>query len=287
MNQVIDQMLEKYKLQSTEDYQLALREILQEIILLGLDRANFFEKAAFYGGTSLRILYGLDRFSEDLDFTLLKPDKSFKLDKYFSALEKELTAYGFHYNLERVEKSEDRLTESAFLKANTKLLFLKIKSTQTLAPKIQQNELLKIKFEVDVDPVTSFQTEIKTLYLPSVYTVKTLKLSSLFAGKMHAALLRNWRSRVKGRDFYDVQWYLARKTPLDRVYLEEKMKNSGALNEGLTREILIDKFCKRVENVDWAQAKADVDKFIKDKNLIKLWSTAFFKELIQKIELVG
>lgn len=287
MNEAVEQMLAKYKLQSSEDYENALKEILQEIVLLGLDRSGFFENAAFYGGTALRIMYGLDRFSEDLDFTLLKPNPHFMLDKYFPGLGRELSAFGFEFSLQRVEKSEDRTIESAFLKANTQMLFLTIQSAKLFADKIQKNQILKIKFEVDVNPATSFETEIKTLLLPSPFTVKTLTIQSLFAGKMHAALLRTWKNRIKGRDFYDVQWYLARNIALKKSYLEEKMRDFGALNEPLTKELLIKLFEKRVETVDWEQAKLDVLGFLKDKNQVKLWSEDFFKEIIQKITLIS
>lgn len=285
MNEAIEQMLATYQPKSSIDYENALKEILQEIILLGLDRNGFFEIAAFYGGTALRIIYGLDRFSEDLDFTLLKPDPNFKLDKYFSGIERELKAFGFDFSLHRVDKSEDRKKESAFLKTNTYMLFLTIQGTKGLADRIQKNQTLKIKFEVDVDPSTSFETEIKTLLLPSPFTVKTLTLSSLFAGKMHAALLRKWKNRIKGRDFYDVQWYIARHIPIKKSYLEEKMNASGALAMPLTKKILIDLFEKRVESIDWDHAKKDVANFLKDKNQVHLWSSLFFKEIIQKIKL--
>lgn len=285
MNEAVEQMLDKYNPQSTEDYENALKEILQEIILLGLDRNSFFEKAAFYGGTALRIMYGLDRFSDDLDFTLLKPDPKFTLDKYFSGLEKELKSFGFDISSQRVNKAEDQTTESAFLKANTQTLFLNIERAKGFTSEIQKDQKLKIKFEVDIEPALSFETEIKTLLLPSPYTVKTLTLPSLFAGKMHAALMRKWKNRIKGRDFYDVQWYLARKTPLKKSYLEEKMKASGAINEPLTEKLLINFFEKRVDDIDWDQAKADVIGFLKDKNQINLWSAHFFKEIIQKIKL--
>lgn len=286
MNEAIEQMLAKYNPQSTLDYENALKEILQEIILLGLDRSGFFEKAAFYGGTALRILHGLDRFSEDLDFTLLKPDKNFKFDKYFSGLERELKSFGFEFSLERIEKAEDRTIESAFLKTNTQMLFLNITGARAFADTIQKNQSLKIKFEVDVDPATSFVTEIKTQLLPSAYTVKTLTLSSLFAGKMHAALLRKWKTRVKGRDFYDVQWYLARSIPIQKSYLEEKLENSGALNEPLTEASLIKMFQARSDSVNWAQAKEDVAVFLNDKNQISLWSAEFFKDIIQRVQLI-
>ncbi len=285
MNEAVQQMLEKYNPKSTDDYENALKEILQEIILLGLDRSGFFEKAAFYGGTALRIMHGLDRFSEDLDFTLLQPDPKFKLDKYFKGLERELKAFGFECSLERIDKSEERTIESAFLKANTQMLFLNIRGAKGFVDTIQKNQNLKIKFEVDVDPATSFDTEIKTLLLPSPYTVKTLTLPSLFGGKMHAALFRKWKTRTKGRDFYDVQWYMAREIPVKRSYLEEKMKASGALVETLTEKHLIELFEKRVAAVNWSQAKADVLGFLQDKNQINLWSADFFKNIIQKVKL--
>lgn len=285
MNEVIEQMLAKYNPKSTEDYENALKEILQEIVLLGLDRSGFFESAAFYGGTALRILYGLDRFSEDLDFTLLKPQRNFKFDKFFPGLERELRAFGFSFFLQQVDKSEERTTESAFLKANTQMLFLNIRGAKSFAERIQKNQSLKIKLEVDVKPATSFDTEIRTVLLPSLFTIKTLTLPSLFAGKMHAALLRKWGNRIKGRDFYDVQWYLARTIPIKKSYLEEKMKASGALNEPLTEKLLIDFFEKRVESIDWERAKKDVLGFLKDKNQVALWSSKFFKDIIQNIKL--
>lgn len=285
MNEAVQQMLERYSPKSGEDYQNALKEILQEIVLLGLDRSDFFEKAAFCGGTALRIMYGLDRFSEDLDFTLLEPDRNFKLDKYFSSLERELRSFGFEFTLQRVDKDEKSTTESAFLKTNTQMLFLNVKGARGFADKIQKNQSLKIKFEVDIDPATSFDTEIKTILLPSPFTVKTLTLPSLFAGKMHAALLRKWKTRVKGRDFYDVQWYLARKIPINRRYFEEKMKASFALSDPLTEKLLIDMFEKRVEKIDWDQAKADVLGFMKDKSQVNLWSAGYFKEIIQRVKL--
>lgn len=286
MNEAVEQMLNKYNPQSTEDYENALKEILQEIILLGLDRSGFFEKAAFYGGTALRIMYGLDRFSEDLDFTLLKPDLDFKLDKYFSGIEKELKSFGFDFSLKRIDKNNESTIESAFLKANTQILFLNIEGARGFAAEVQKGQTLKIKFEVDVDPVLSFDTEIKTLLLPSPYTVKTLTLPSLFAGKMHATLLRKWKTRIKGRDFYDVQWYLARNISVKKSYLEEKMIASEALKRPLTEDLLIELFENRVNTIDWEQAKSDVIDFLKDKNQVNLWSAEFFKQIIKKIHLV-
>jgi predicted nucleotidyltransferase component of viral defense system len=286
MNEAVEQMLARYQPVSQEDHQRAIREILQELMLLGLYRADFFEKAAFYGGTALRIFHGLNRFSEDLDFTLLAGDRDFRLDRYFSGLTRELSAFNFNITLERIEKPAQRLIESAFLKANTKLMFLRIRSARALSNRVQHNQVFKVKFEVDIAPATSFKTERKTLLLPAPFTVTVLTPADLFAGKMHAALLRKWRNRVKGRDFYDVHWFLSREIPIRSDYLEEKLRDSGALDGKLTKKLLVNLFRKRVEDVDWKQAKDDVSPFIRDKSQIKLWSAPFFAELIEKLELV-
>src|SRR5258708_11206041 len=100
MHYAIEQMLKKYNCCSQLDYLNSLKEIFQEIALLGLWRAKFYEKAAFYGGTALRILYGLDRFSEDLDFTLLKNTKNFDLSPYNQAIADELSSFGFKVSVE-------------------------------------------------------------------------------------------------------------------------------------------------------------------------------------------
>jgi hypothetical protein len=116
-----------------------------------------------------------------------------------------------------------------------------------------------------------------------------LDLPSLFGGKMHAALFRKWQNRIKGRDFYDVQWFIARGIPLKKTYFEEKIRNSGlrdALLKPITRESVIEMFKSRILSVDWEQAKADAVKFLRNKDQVKLWSTAFFSDLISNISLV-
>jgi predicted nucleotidyltransferase component of viral defense system len=172
MNSVVYQMLEKYQLNSARDAENALKEIIQEITLLGLHRAKFFEKAAFYGGTALRTLYSLTRFSEDLDFTLFKPEREFSLTPYFSAVTKEI-------------------------KANTKVHLIKVAPLKSFASNIQANARLKIKFEVDIDPAQKFEVETKYLLEPTSFPVIALKKPDLFAGKLHALLFRNWKTRVK------------------------------------------------------------------------------------------
>jgi len=283
---VLETMLKRYgSLDSMSDYENALREILQEIILAGLSRADFFKRTAFYGGTALRIFHGLDRYSEDLDFTLMSPDKNFDLSDYFSAMERELSAFGFEFELKRVDKDAERLTESAFLKANTQMIMLNVEPTRKIATRIHKDQKLKIKFEVDVDPAVSFETETKSLYLPIPFAVRILQKPDLFAGKMHAVIYRQWRNRIKGRDFYDLQWYLAHDIPLRAKYFEEKARASG-FQGPLTADSLKALILERMKTVDWELAKKDVLVYLKDRRQIDLWSFDFFAEIIQKLKLI-
>ena len=149
MNDAIRNMLSDYNLETKDDYQQALREIFQSITLLALWRAKFFESAAFYGGTALRVLYKLDRFSEDMDFSLLNPDSSFKLDKYDSAILEELKAYGFEAEFKPKKKVKDSAVKSAFLKANTIESLLAIDAGDEIASRLDKNQKIKIKSKKD------------------------------------------------------------------------------------------------------------------------------------------
>ena len=226
MNPAIASMLERYPRSSADDHVNALREILQEITLCGLWRAKFSEHAAFYGGTALRVLYGLDRFSEDIDFSLLAPADDFDLKPYCAAVEGELSSWGFPTTVEAKKKTARSAVESAFLKANTRQLLLTIEAGE-IASAIHGRRELKIKLEMDTDPPPGFSTETKFLLRPIPFSVKAYDPPSLLAGKMHAVLCRRWGTRVKGRDWYDLAWYVGRDTPLNLAHLEARMRQSG------------------------------------------------------------
>jgi predicted nucleotidyltransferase component of viral defense system len=288
MNEAVQSMLEKYSIQDSGDAEHAMKEIIQEIALLGLHRANFFEKAAFYGGTALRILYGLPRYSEDLDFTLFQSEKNFSLKPYFSAVEKELESYGFKVEIESVTKSNQSTIESAFIKANTKIHILKVQDFKNFSEKIQWQSKLQIKFEVDIDPSTQFEYETKYLLAPTSFPVISLKLPDLFAGKIHALLFRKWKNRIKGRDFYDYIWYLKKGTPVRLKYLKEKSIQSGHAGpkDFQTVDDLKSALIKRFDAVDFEKAKNDILPFIPDSREIEIWSTDFFKQITEKIQVL-
>jgi predicted nucleotidyltransferase component of viral defense system len=286
MNEAIGRMLDRYQCSSLQDYLLALREILQEIALLGLWRSKFFEKAAFYGGTSLRILYGLDRFSEDLDFSLLSPAIHFDLSSYTGALLKELSAFGFDVRVEQRKKIVESAVQSAFLKANTISQLLEIQTDKTLVRKLHREQVLKIKLEVDTDPPPGFDTEVRYVLQPIPFAVRTYTLPDLFAGKMHAVLCRRWRNRSKGRDWYDLVWYAANYPKLNLPHLEQRMRQSGHWSKPipLFAGHFKDLINEAIENLDVKQIRKEVELFVKEPDQLQIWSRKFFREVVERIQ---
>lgn len=290
MHPAIVKMLEKYDLSTADKTYEALREILQEIVLLGLSRADFFDHALFYGGTALRILYGLDRFSEDLDFSLMMPDEDFDLTQYEDTVVEALHSFGFEVTIQ-IKKSEGNI-KSAFLKGNTSQHLLNIAAPEDIVKAFGQGRLVKIKFEVDTQPPLDFESEKKTLLVPSPFTISTMTLPSLFAGKMHAILCRNWSKRPKGRDWYDLVWYISNGYELDLRHLDARLQQNCAWIENKNINIVktIDKnyilklLKMRIEDLDISAAKKDVEVFISDKRALDIWSRDFFMEIIKKIK---
>lgn len=282
MQPAVKTMLEKYQCHSEQDYINALKEIFQEIALLGLWRAKFYKKAAFYGGTALRILYGLDRFSEDLDFTLLKTDKNFNLAPYNQAISEELSSFGFQVSVEVKNKNLETNIESAFIKATTKKQLIIINAASNIINTIHHMHTIKIKMEVDTNPPGKFQTEVKNLLLPIPFSVKTLTKSDLFAGKLHAILCRPWQKRVKGRDWYDLVWYIARDVPVNLDHLRERLIQSAAWQKKnkLSQNDVLKLLIHKIHHTDFKNAKTDILPFIRDKRAVELWSKDFFLELI-------
>ena len=260
MSQILNQMLSKYQINNIEDKKNAIKEIVQEIVLCGLSRGGFFKDAAFYGGTALRIFYGLDRFSEDLDFSLISPKSDFDLEKFFSFIENETKSLGLNFSVSKKEKSIDSNVMSDFLKENTKEHILTFYDNSTDANLINRDEVIKIKFEVDTNPPNGATYETKFGLLPSPYQIRLYDMSSLFAGKIHACLCRNWRSRVKGRDFYDYVFFLSMGASVNLENLKAKLVQSSFIKEDydLSIENLKLLLNERFSNMDFEQAKDDV-----------------------------
>ena len=281
INNVLNEMIKKYNINSIQDETNAIKEIVQEIVLCALSRSGFFNEAAFYGGTALRIFYGLDRFSEDLDFSLLKPDKDFMLDKYFDSIENEMKAYGIDCYISKKEKVENSNIETAFVKGESKTYILNFFGEDAILDNSKLLKDIKVKFEVDVNPAKYANTEVKYKLLPSPHEVRVYDKPSLFAGKIHAILCRNWKSRTKGRDLYDYIFYLSMDTKVNIDNLREKLINSKVLNrtDKFDINILKDMLYKKFDDIDFGNAKDDVRAFIKDTKSLDVWNKEFFKQI--------
>lgn len=284
MNSVLQNMLSKYEIKNTIDETNAMKEIIQEIVLCGLSRGGFFNEAAFYGGTALRIFYGLNRFSEDLDFALLEPSTKFDLSKYFSFIEKEVQAYGLNLKISEKNKTQESNITSAFLKGDTKehiLIFFPNENMQN----ITSLKNIKIKFEVNINPPSGAKYDFRYKLLPSPHQVRLYDESSLFAGKIHAILCRNWQYRTKGRDLYDYIFYLSKNTKVNIKLIKEKLIDSNFLKreDDFGIDILKELLNKKFSEINYTNAKEDVIVFIKDKDSLNLWSEEFFKEITKNL----
>lgn len=272
---VFDQMLSRYEIKTNDDYLNAQHEVMQQVALAGLYRGGFFNKAAFYGGTCLRIFYGTERFSEDMDFSLLKTDESFNLKDYFDAVVSEFKALGREVVISKKEKKFKSTIESAFLKDDTSIYDLQFRTERNI----------KIKIEVDTDPPLGFSTEPKLLLLPFSFMSRCYALPDLYAGKIHALLFRGWKNRVKGRDWYDFEWYVRNNVALNFEHLYQRTNQLGAEEVGeFTKDNLKQILKEKIARTNIELVKADVRPFIKDTNVMDIWSTDYFLQLIDMIQ---
>ena len=288
MHKAISQMLSKYECRTIDDFIYALREITQEIALLGLWRRKFFENAAFYGGTSLRILYGLDRYSEDLDFSLLKPWHDFDISRFIDGLEEEISSFGFDFRVEKINKAVESPIQSAFLKANTRSQLLSIEVEEKILSEIPRGQILKIKLEVDTDPPTGFSTQTRYLLMPIPFAVRAYILPDLFAGKMHAVLCRGWESRIKGRDWYDFVWFVAFHPELNLSHLEQRMRQTGhwSSDKSLSSQVFHRLLKERIDGLDVEMARREVESYVKEPEKLNLWTKEFFIDIATRIVLI-
>jgi len=281
---MIREWLELYKPENKLQADQALREIMQEIALAGLGRAGFFEKAAFYGGTALRIFHELPRFSEELDFSLLVPDPEFDLQPYLDGMKVEFSALGISVNMSGKSKAVKTNIESAFLKADTawRELTLKDITRQELTGQMPE---IRIKLEVDTKPPLGFTTEENLLLKPYSFYVKCFSLPDLFAGKMHALLFRKWKTRVKGRDWFDLEWYIRKGVTLNLDHLQKRAFDSGDWkNKKMTRAQLMTLLTEKINNVNFDNIRQDIKRFIPDVKVLDIWTPKYFIDLIQKLK---
>ncbi len=269
--------------QTLDDYKFAFLKIIHKICLLGLWRGRFFEYATFYGGTALSMVYNLDRFSEDLDFSLLKQTEAFSLSSFLKYVEKELNSWGIDATVTMIEKEPGNI-ESAIIKKNTKKAFISMSIPKEITNSLHHNEVSKVKF--DIFPALGFRSEFKYILDPIPFNIRVMNISDNFAGKIHAMLARRWGNRTKGRDWYDFIWFVKRNTKLNIKYLENRLKNSGYLQQEnkLDLPYLQKLLLERINNLDIKQAKEDVLPFVKDHRQLENWSEELFIYLVDSLE---
>lgn len=279
--EIIQERLKSYDCASALEEEQALREISQEIILAGLGRTDFFNRAGFQGGTCLRIFHGLSRFSEDLDFALGEPDPTFALHPYLEQVCDELSAYGYELEIDDRSKS-NQTVKKAFLKDDSLGTLLHL----DYRPRSGPLRKLRVKLEVDTNPPIGASYEMPVLDYPFPSAVRVFDPSSLFAGKIHALLCRGY---LKGRDWYDFIWYTARRVPINHALLSASLDQQGPWKQ--THPTTDNAWCAdhlsaAIKAVDWQRAREDVRRFIKSRELpsLELWTTEFFLSQCSKLE---
>ena len=282
----IEEIIKTYNPETINDNKAILREIVQSIVLVGLSRTDFFKKASFYGGTALRIFYDLNRYSEDLDFTLNNVDKNFSIAPFIESIKNVALSYGLELEISIKQKQISTPVESAFAKINTYQTFINLKMNSELTKLLHKDEVIKVKFEIDCEPALGFTTENKWIDMPEFAPVIVLDEASLFAGKLHAILCRNYKNTVKGRDYYDFLFYVRRGISPNLNYLRNKLINTGKINEKyiFNIEVLKEMLFKRFEQVDFEQVKNDTERFIINNEDLSTYSKDLFVQMAKKIK---
>ena len=279
---------EDYQPRNRAEVHAALRQVMQQVALAGLFRAGFFEHAAFYGGTALRIFYQLPRYSEDLDFSLLQPNANFSIEPYVRALERECQSLGIAVTTRSKKKKKDSQIQSAFLNSSTRIRELLL-TTDRYRPGQKEEVSVKIKLEIDIDPPGGFATEERLLLKPFSCYIKCFSPEYLMAGKMHALLFRRWKTRVKGRDWFDFEWYIRRGIAVKLSHLNQRAVQSGdwTADRAMDKADLVSLLKQRIRDVDFDQARADAIRFIPDPSALQLWSQDYFLDLIRSLKMNG
>lgn len=284
MNNIVKTMFNEYpKTRDINQIINIIKQIMQEIVLSSLSRSSFYSHVAFNGGTALRIFHGLDRFSEDLDFSVIN-NNDIELDEYSGFINDsfESLLLPAHY----CNSEKEGMVKRGYIETNLLNILEYFEIDNSLLKNISKNAKLKIKLEVDTNQYEDAKYETLYLLKPYPSAIKIYDKGTLFAGKLDALLTRNWKNRVKGRDFYDYVFYLSNKYPLNSDHLKSRLIKSGLisnetkLDDAILKELLL----KRFDSVDYDSCKKDVLPFISDDRVIELWSKEFFSSITSNYE---
>lgn len=277
MNELITQRLKQYNIQNSNDELNALKEVAQEIILFGFSQTDFFKHAFFCGGTCLRIVHGLQRFSEDLDFTTTEINPSFNFDHYMEDVLKTLKDFGLEM---KVNKSKD----DSFVKARA----LKEDSDKWKISFPANGKLKKImiKLEIDTNPAAGAIGVMENLEFPLLHRIRCGEVETLFAGKIHALLCRSY---TKGRDWYDFLWYVRNKSKINFEFLQNALFQMGPYKDkkiNMSSEFVKKELAVKIASQDWEQIKKDVARFLRPIELpsLEIWNEKLFLAALERIK---
>lgn len=280
---MIQQRLLNYNCKTDVEEQQAIREITQEVVLAALGRGDFFKHALFQGGTCLRIFYGLNRFSEDMVFILREATPDFQLKDHIKHLTDELATYG--YNIEITDRDKaDATVKIAFLKDDSLGKVIDLRHANQTGPMAK----IRIKFEVDTNPPSGSGRELKYLDFPFVSSVAVQDRPSLFAGKIHALLCREY---IRGRDWYDFIWYTGNRTGINYDFLTSAINQIGPWQgQSITSDKvwLLNELERTIASMNLKQAAEDVRRFVRveEQSSLDLWSKELFLGQLDKLEQV-
>ncbi len=268
---IYDQMVAAYAQRRGTATPNVEQEVMQHIALSGLHRGGFFQYAAFYGGTCLRLFHNLPRYSEDMDFSLIEKRDDIHIESYFPAIMEEFRLAGHEVSIVKKEKKNFGRVESAFLKDNTEAYDISF----------QTKKSVRVKIELDTNPPLAFNTEQLLLQQPYSFMTRCFTLPDLYAGKMHALVYRSWQRRVKGRDWYDFEWYVRWNVPLDFSHLQERIHEFNG--ETVNRESFMRQLREKLASTDINRVKEDVIGFVDHPHELDIWSNDYFLQLADKI----
>lgn len=285
MQTTIEEIISSYNPSTIEETKAIIREIVQSIVLIGLSRSNFFKIASFYGGTALRIFYNLNRYSEDLDFTLNEIDDNFSITPYISKIQEVALSYGLNLEISSKIKTANTPIESAFAKQNTYQTFINLRINNKMVSTLHKDENIKVKFEIDCHPAIGFKTENKWLDMLEFAPVVVLDEPSLFAGKIHAILCRNYKNTVKGRDYYDFLFYVKNRIKPNMNYLKNKLVESGKIKEDIdfNTDVLKAMLKQRFEITNFDQVKKDAMRFVFKNEDLSYYCKELFMQMVDKL----
>lgn len=282
MNSIIHSMLAHYDTGSVLTLKNAYKEVIQRVILCGLARGGFFEFASFYGGTSLRVFRGLDRFSEDLDFTLTEERKDVDLSRYLEYVSRELETYGIPVSIHLRQKQQATSVLSAYTKTN----FYDLVENEVFRMRIPKSENISVKIDLETTIFPGATEEFKTIVSPSFAKVRTFDLPTLFASKLLAVIGRGWKNRVKGRDYYDYLFYISNGVPINMIFLKNGLTTFRRIEEDALfsletlKELLREKFL----SVDFQAAREDVLPFVDHSHFLDAFDQETFLSTLEYLQ---